>query len=115
MRVTKGSWVAVLAVVVALAGFAQWRAAAAEGRQEERKAEPEKKAQPAAAGRPVASVYLRAEAVGQKLNYIPSPNQLPRVQGELVRMDADWVVLSSKGRESMVARSAVLMVVVEGQ
>jgi hypothetical protein len=49
------------------------------------------------------------------LNYIPSPSQLPRVQGELVRIDADWVVLSSKGRESMVARSAVLMIVTEGQ
>ena len=114
MRVTKASRVAVLAVVVALAGFVQWRATAAEG-QEEKKAEADKKAQPAAAGRRAATVYLRGDAVGMELNHIPMASHLTRVQGELVRMDADWVVVSSKGRESMVARSAVLMVVMEGQ
>ena len=117
MRVTKASWIAVLAVVVASAGFVQWRAAAAEGQQEERTAEPAKRAQPAAgaAGRRVTRVYLRAEAVGHELNYIPSTSQLPQVQGELVRIDPDWVVLSSKGQESLVAKSAVLMIVTEGQ
>jgi hypothetical protein len=117
MRVSKASWVTVLAVIVGLAGLVQWRASAAEGQQEERKAEPEKKPQPAAAGagaKRVTSVYLRAEAVGHDLNYVPSISSLPRVQGELVRIDADWVVLSGKGKESMVAKSAVLMIVTEG-
>ena len=114
MRVTKAYWFAVLAVVVGLAGFVQWRASAAEGRQEERKAEPEKKPQPAAAKR-ITTVYLRGEAVGLDLNYIPSTSSMPRVQGELVRIDADWVVLSTKGKESLVAKPAVLMIVTEGQ
>jgi hypothetical protein len=115
MRVSKASWVAVLAVVVGLAGLVQWRASAAEGQQEERKTEPEKKPQPAAAAKRITTVYLRGEAVGLDLNYVPPASSMPRVQGELVRIDADWVVLSGKGKESMVAKSAVLMIVTEGQ
>jgi len=116
MRLTKSYAVAVLAVVFALAGFVQWRASAAEGQQEERKAEPEKKAQPAVpAGAKRVTVYLRGDAVGQELNYTPTPSTMPRVQGESVRIDADWVVLTGKGKESMIAKSAVLMIVTEGQ
>ena len=114
MRVTKAYSIAVLAVVLALAGFVQWRASAAEA-QEEKKAEAAQKAPPAAAGRRLSTVYLRGDAVGAKLDYIPTTGNLPRVQGELVGMDGDWVILSGKGKESMVARSAVLMIVTEGQ
>ena len=78
-------------------------------------AEQDDKQQEKPAARRLTTVYLRGDAVGLHLNYVPSANTMPTVQGELTRMDAEWVVLTSRSRDTMIARSAVLMVVTDRQ
>jgi hypothetical protein len=68
-----------------------------------------------APARRLTTVYLRGDAVGQHLNYVPSATNMPTVQGELTRMDAEWVVVTSRSKDTMIARSAVLMVVIDRQ
>ena len=108
-----------LAVVALVLSFSVARGQRAEDKTVEEKMK-ERRAQVAGAEQParrLTTVYLRGDAVGQHLNYTPpSPTNMPSVQGELTRMDAEWVVLTNRsGKQSMIARSAVLMVVMEGQ
>ena len=110
-----GMWsLAVLALVLSFSVARGQRAEdkTVEEKMKERRAEVAGAEQPA---RRLATVYLRGDAVGQHLNYMPSPTNMPSVHGELTRMDAEWVVLTNRGKQSMIARSAVLMVVMEGQ
>ena len=113
MRATT-SWIAVLVVAAGLAGLAQWRVAAAAA-EAERTTKTEAPAQARRADdarkRQIATVYLRGDAMGQRLNYVPGVSNMPSVQGELVSIDAEWVILTVGGkRQRMVARSAILMI-----
>jgi hypothetical protein len=69
-----------------------------------------KNAEAVDAGKPQTVVYLRGDAVGLHLNYVPSATQMPTVRGAFVRIDPEWVVLSRGGKEVLIPRGTVLMI-----
>jgi hypothetical protein len=90
-------WLVLAIVAVALSvGVAAGQPGGAAGEKPEAKAE--------------SVVYLRGDAVGVHLNYVPAATQMPTVRGSSVRIDPEWVVVFRGGRQVMVPRSAVLMV-----
>ena len=112
MRERNTLWIAIVAAIVAIAGLAQWTARRADAAQAQ---EPKKADQPAPGrAKRLTTVYIRGDAVGQHLDHTPAIGSMPTVRGELGNIDQNWVVLSSSGgKQSMIARSAVLMIVID--
>jgi hypothetical protein len=88
----------IVCAIVALAAFWLWPARAAD------------EAAPALAPGVTCKVYIRGDAAGQALQYVPGVTNSPSVSGAIRAINNDWVVISQDKREYHIPRGVVLTI-----